>query len=73
MTTPLKIKELFAFVITDEQGDEGIMGFKISDGWLPMVGADMERVDCLRPIADMIAKQSDKTYEIRHFISDGTL
>lgn len=46
----LKIEQMFAFVAYDEEG-EGVMGFKVSDGWMPMVGADMDRVKSLLPVA----------------------
>jgi len=52
---PLKIEQMFAFIATDEKGDEGVCGFKGGDGWIPMVGADMAMVDKLRPIARMTA------------------
>ena len=42
----LKIEQMFAFVSCDEAG-EGVIGFKGSDGWMPMVGADMDRVKSL--------------------------
>ena len=50
MKEKLKIEQMFAFVACDEKG-EGVMGFKGSDGWMPMVGADMDRVKSLLPMA----------------------
>lgn len=44
-----KISEMFAFVVADKDADdEGIMGIQMPDGvFMPLVGADMKRVDSL--------------------------
>lgn len=66
----LKIRELYAFISTDENGDEGIIGAIMpgSGGtFMPFVGADLARVESLRSIADQIAKAYNRTYEIRYF------
>jgi hypothetical protein len=64
-----KITELFAFVsIGDDPDDEGIMAFQTNDGiWMPMVGADMTRVNQLKPMADRISKTTGKPYKILKF------
>ena len=69
MVAPVKLKidEIFAFVAEDDDG-EGITGFLGPDGtWLPMVGADMARVDQLRPIAREIARKSGKRIHLLKF------
>jgi hypothetical protein len=64
----LKITEMFAFVATDKNGDEGVMGFLEQGGaWVPLVGADMDRVDSLRPIAREITLVAGVDYKILHF------
>lgn len=64
----LKINELYAFISSDDDG-EGIIGAKISDGtFLPFIGADLERVESLKPIADKICSLYGKKYEIRYFV-----
>jgi len=66
------IKEMFAFVAIDPgdaEGDEGVLGFQEHGGsWIPMVGADLKRVESLRPVADEMAKQLGITYKIKKFI-----
>jgi len=63
-----KITEMFAFVAEEVPGDEGVMGFKNHRGeWMPMVGADMERVSSLIPMADEIAKILNLKYRILKF------
>lgn len=59
----LKIEEIYAFIAEDGAG-EGIMGFTTPDGRsIPMIGADLERVNQLKPIADA----AGVPYEIRYF------
>lgn len=47
-----KIEEMYAFVTIDDER-EGVMAMKGSDGWMPMVGADMDRIKSLLPLAMM--------------------
>lgn len=64
----LRITEIFAFVSKDKEGNEGIMGALGDDGmWVPLIGADQERVDSLIPIADKIKEITGMDYEIRYF------
>jgi len=64
-----KITELYAFVsIGSDPDDEGIMAFQTDDGtWMPMVGADMTRVNELKPMADRISEIAGKPYKILQF------
>jgi hypothetical protein len=50
-----KINEIFAFVAEDDQGEE-ILGTRIGEIWLPLVGDDMERMASLKPLAQSIAE-----------------
>ena len=64
----LKIEELYAFIATDENGQEGICAFQIESGlWMPMVGADLKRVDSLRPIAKAIHKATGRQIAVCKF------
>lgn len=64
-----KVTELFAFVVVadQDQDDEGVMAFLSGNTWLPMVGADMKRIEALRPIADSISRQMGKPYRVVRF------
>jgi hypothetical protein len=64
----LVIEEMFAFVAEDEQG-EGVMGFMDSRNmqWVPLVGADMDRVSSLYPIAVDISLISGKPFKVLKF------
>lgn len=65
----LRIEEMYAFVATDPSDNtEGIMGFLGPDKiWMAMVGADMDRINSLKPFADMIAKKTGIKYKILRF------
>lgn len=63
-----KIEQMFAFVIVDDDGTEGIPAFQGPNGMaMPMVGADLERVESLRPIAEDMAKQLNKDVTLAVF------
>lgn len=63
-----RILEMYAFVVEDSgPDDEGIVGMSTGSSWMPLVGADMARVDSLRPIAVSIAKRTGKKVKLLHF------
>jgi hypothetical protein len=52
MKGQLRIHQMFAFTIIDEDGTEGVIGALDASGmWRPFVGADMRRVEDLKEIA----------------------
>ncbi len=64
-----KITEIYAFV-TEDTGpdDEGMVGMQLPGGnWMPLVGADMARIDSLMPSARAFAKQLGKPVKLVHF------
>lgn len=63
-----RIEEMYAFVAEDsDPDDEGIVGMGTKAGWIPLVGADMARVESLKPIARNIAAQTGKKIKLLHF------
>ena len=63
-----RIEEMYAFVAEDKgPDDEGIVGMNTGSGWMPMVGADMKRVDDLRPIALSLAHGLGIKVKLLHF------
>ena len=63
-----RIEEMYAFVAEDSgPDDEGIVGMGTRAGWMPLVGADMARVESLKPIARNIAAQTGKKIKLLHF------
>lgn len=64
---PEKIDDIYVFVATEDDGSEGITGFKSGDTWIPMVCADTTRLESIRPIAHQIARQTGKPIKLIHF------
>lgn len=70
-----KITELFAFVAEEGPDDEGVMGMLLppSPGqqgphqWMPLLGADMNRIHSLLPHAKQIAAETGVKYKLLHF------
>ena len=63
-----RIEQMYAFVAEDSgPGDEGIIGMQTAYGWMPLVGADMARVESLKPIARDMAEQLGKPVKLLHF------
>ena len=73
MKGQLRIDEMYAFTIVDEDGTEGVIGMNTSDGWIPFTGADMARVDSIKPIAQKIAKETGKKITVLKFTNRETL
>lgn len=59
----LRIDELYAFVAIDKEGHEGILGMTTAGGWVPLIGADLARIESIKPYADATGIK----YEIRYF------
>ncbi|GAI38729.1 unnamed protein product [marine sediment metagenome] len=68
-----RIEEMYAFIVEDNgPDDEGVIGIQAISRehapiWLPLVGADMARVDSLRPLAEDIGRQIGKKVTLVHF------
>lgn len=68
-TLDFRIESIYAYLSIDpEDGDEGICAFKSGMGWMPMVAADMKRLESLRPIAEKTAKASGQQIRLVQFI-----
>lgn len=63
--TPKKITAMFAFISTDENGDDSVPAFIMPNGmWMPLTGADLERVQSLQSIAQELANASGRGMRI---------
>jgi hypothetical protein len=51
MTTPKKIEVIYAWIVTERDGSEGIPAQLLGNVWAPLIGADMERVESARNTA----------------------
>lgn len=63
------IDRMYAYIATDPEGSgEGIAAhFMPGQGWMPLVGADMERMNSLRPIAQKLADAGGRRIVLAHF------
>ncbi len=63
-----KIEALYAFITTDTgPEDEGIVAAHMGDKWLPLVGADLDRVNSLRSLAMQISHATGKKIVLAKF------
>lgn len=63
-----KMTEMFAFVATEKNGDEGLIAAQTEDGsWMPLVGSDLARVHSLIPVAEGIKQATGVDYRVLHF------
>lgn len=63
-----KIKSMYAFISEDTgPNDEGVIAQKFGGVWMPLVGADMKRVESLKALALLAAKQSGKKVTLVQF------
>ncbi len=63
-----RIEEMYAFVAEDTgPDDEGVVAMNVGGVMLPMVGANMARVESLRLIAKDITARTGKKIKLLHF------
>lgn len=61
------VDELFAFVATDDDGDEGVMAALMGETWYPLVAADLVRIQQFAPLANAAAKETGVEFKLKHF------
>ena len=61
------IDQMFAFVVIDTDGDEGIPAFSHGGMVWPLVGGDVDRIESLMERAREIAKASGKPMKIYRY------
>lgn len=67
-----RIDEMFAFIAENEPGEEGVTGITVSsfsgsDIFMPLVGADMERMESLKQVAKELAATTGKPIKLVKF------
>jgi len=63
----MMIEELFAFIVLEREGEEGVPAFASGNMLFPLMGSDWTRVESLRPIAQRIARASGKPVTLCKF------
>lgn len=61
------IDKLYAWISTDEDGQEGVIGISTADGWMPAVGSDQARMESLRPVAETVARATGRHVLLKVF------
>jgi len=63
-----RINKIWAFLSVDKDGNEGVCAAPAPGvGCLPLIAADMARVDSLMPVAQMLARMSGMTIKLVEF------
>lgn len=63
-----KIDTMYAYIAEDEgPDDEGVTAMRVGDMLRPMVGADMARMESLRPLAMRIGEGGNKKITLCEF------
>lgn len=55
-----KIETLYAYISENGPDDEGLLAMKVGDTWVAMVGADMQRMESLKDIAQDMSSATGK-------------
>lgn len=67
MNGQVHIDQMYAYVVMDDDNTEGIPAFMNGNTAMPMVGADMDRVKSLNPIAQKLAAELGKKVTLVRF------
>jgi len=64
---PYQIDQIFAFIATNEEGQEGILCQQIGGVAIPFLATDQARIDQLMPLAQAMASHTDKQIRLVRF------
>lgn len=67
MAKPHKIERLYAWIATDESGEDGIPALATPQGTMPMIGSDKARIESLRPRAEALAREEGYPVKLVEF------
>lgn len=68
MNGQYRIDSMWAFTCVDADGTEGVCAAMIGDlGLVALVGADLARIDSIRPYAQAVATQTRRPVVLSHF------
>jgi len=56
MPKPHHIERLYAWIVTDATGEDGIPAVDLNGAPMPLVGSDKARIESFRPVAERFAK-----------------
>lgn len=64
---PHKIVKLYAWICTEPDGEHGIPAFNLNGAVMPLIGSDLERMESLRPYAEMAHREHGYPVELVEF------
>lgn len=71
---PLIIEKLYAWVAEEDDGQQGVIAFICHDGvHLPLIGADMARIESFRSYVEQLAHEHKKKIFLMEFSAKKTL
>ena len=68
----LRVVELFAYVVVDADGHEGVLGRQGVDGQVPMITFTRAGLDRMRPAAVAAATEMKALLAVAHFVRSET-
>lgn len=72
---PRRIEKLFAWISTDDNGEEGLIGGNLgpNNSFIPFVGSDQMRMESLKGYAKTIANRTGRPVQLKVFASGVTI
>ncbi len=71
---PVEITSVYAYLIVQDDGGEGVPAYRTPEGvWQPMMGADLERIESLRPLAQTFANRLGRPLRLVQFTAPKVL
>jgi hypothetical protein len=67
MRGQVKIDQMYAYIVMDDDNTEGIPAYQAGNMTMPMVGADEARIESLNPIAQQMATGLGKKVTLVRF------
>lgn len=67
-----QVKTISAFICVEKNGDEAIPAVYLNGAWMPLAGADAERIASLKPHATEILEHNPDLarLELRRYVMD---
>jgi hypothetical protein len=62
-----KVKDVYLFVATDNEGNEKVMGTIEGESAMPLITTDSAHLKDLHSIAAQVSYELDMPYEVKHF------
>ncbi len=61
------MRDMYAFVVTDENGQDALIEAKTSDGFIPMIAVNRAQAESLEPYAQKLARKTHQEVRLIKF------